>query len=225
MSPSMTEAYDTAYQDNRRRAGMVHKVSEKLEAWMHRRVAGRGTGDILEIGAGTLNHVPYEPADGHYDVIEPFEALYQGSPQLERVRKLYGDVSQLEADAKYGRIISIASLEHMTDLPAVISKAALHLAETGIFQAGIPSEGGALWGLSWRLSSGLAFRLKTGLDWGEYMRYEHINRADEIIYLARYFFNHVRLSRFPFPLHHASLYAYIEASQPNTERCLQSANQ
>ena len=48
-------------------------------------------------------------------------------------------------------------------------------------QACIPSEGGAFWWLSWRLSTGMSYYIRTGLDYGVAMRHEHVNTAPEIV--------------------------------------------
>jgi hypothetical protein len=49
----------------------------------------------LEIGAGTLNHLSYEPNILEYDIIEPFNQLYEDSNLLNRVRKIYSDIVEI----------------------------------------------------------------------------------------------------------------------------------
>ncbi|MBN2242452.1 MAG: class I SAM-dependent methyltransferase [Acidobacteria bacterium] len=189
---------------------------------MHRRVseAGRpGDETILEIGAGTLNHVDYETRCRRYDAVEPFRELYAGSSRLPRIAALYGDILDVPAGNRYDRILSVAVLEHLTDLPAVVARGAALMAPDGIFQAGIPSEGGYLWGAAWRSTTGVLFRLRTGLGYGSLMRYEHVNSAKEILEVVRYFFSSVRVRRFPFPFHNLSLYTYLEAAEPRKEAC------
>lgn len=208
---------------NRERRYFLAKISNHLEAWMHRRAAGKRNGiagdNLLEIGAGTLNHVPYEDEVVHYDAIEPFKDMYLDKPQKEKIRRFYSDISEIDASQSYDRIVSIATLEHLTDLPYSIAKSGLMLNEGGVLQAGIPSEGGFLWGISWRFSTAIAFYLKTGLAFADHMRYEHINDADEIIAILEYFYGSVKISRFPLPSNHLSLYAYLEASDPNIVVC------
>ena len=228
MSPPMAEAHIRYFLENRERRSVIGKLSDRLEAWMHRRIASlRGANNqqaVLEIGAGTLNHLAYEHRDedaAPYDVIEPYADFYADRPELASIRRVFADIAEIDAVARYQRIVSVAVLEHLTDLPLNIAKSGMMLQDGGIFQAGIPSESGFLWGVAWRASSGLAFKLKTGLDWGEHMCHEHVNTAPEIIQLVRYFFGDVKLSRFPFPAHHLSLYAYLEARDPDLERCRQ----
>jgi hypothetical protein len=189
---------------------------------MHRQVAaGRfsGSDSILELGAGSLNHVPYELHWKRYDVVEPFAELYEDSPERHRVTAIYHDIREVPEESFYNRVLSVAVLEHLTDLPEVLARSALLLVPQGIFQAGIPSEGGFLWGVSWRCTTGLFFRLRTGLGYKHMMRYEHVNSAHEILAVLRHFFRSVMVRRFPLPFHHLSFYSYAEAAGPRRNAC------
>ena len=220
--PPLSEAhrarYLLDYRQNRDGSTAATSLARRMEAWMHRRVAARGEagGTILELGAGTLNHVPYESGWARYDVVEPFAELWQGSPLVERIANRYRSVFEVPAGARYDRVFSIAVLEHLTDLPAVLARCAELLGPGGIFQAGIPTEGGLLWGLGWRCVTGPAYRLRTGLDYASLMRHEHVNRAREIVALVGHFFGGVKVARYPAPMHHASFYSYLEASRGST---------
>ena len=57
-------------------------------------------------------------------------------------------------------------------------------------------DGTLLWTLGWRLTTGLEFRWKYGLDYGVLMRHEHVNTAAEIEAVLRAFFKSVRRSVF-----------------------------
>lgn len=220
LSEEHKRIYVAEYQVNRGGKTFVNKLALKLESWMHGKVVGAdGRGRVLELGAGTLNHLRYERAAEVYDIVEPFADLYRDNVDLKRVREIFADIGAIPLNRRYDRIISIATLEHLEDLPRCLALSGILLSPAGIFQAGIPSEGGMLWGLSWRLSTGLAFRIRTGLRYKDLMRHEHINSAPEIIDLIRYFFQRVEVERFPLPLHHLSLYTYLVASLPNLERC------
>ncbi len=187
---------------------------------MHKTIARNAIpGSLLEIGAGTLNHLAYEPQAEPYDVVEPFDELYVNSPALSRIRNLFRDIDRVPERNRYNRIVSVAVLEHLEHMPSVVARSALLLAENGLAQHAVPSEGGALWGLGWRMTTGLAYRLRNNLSYGVAMRHEHVNDAPEIIEVIRWFFDRVRLRRFPSPLHHASLYTYVEADRPRRERC------
>jgi hypothetical protein len=222
LSPKEAAVHTTLMKRNRERLTLFTRVSDFLESWMHRRAADDAglprDHTLLEIGAGTLNHLPYEPAGLVYDVVEPTPEMYDDKAGHGRIRAFYRNTIDIEPDRRYHRIITIAALEHMTDLPVNVAKAGLLLDDGGVFRAGIPSEGGLIWGLSWRLI-GLDLFVRTGHNWAEHMRNEHVNTAPEIISVVRYFFDDVTLRRFPLPFHHLSFYAAIEARRPNKARC------
>jgi hypothetical protein len=50
------------------------------------------------------------------------------------------------------------------------------------------------------------------------MRYEHVNSEEDIIAVSEYFFGQVQVARFPLPHKHLSLYTYVEARLPRTQR-------
>ena len=64
---------------------------------------------------------------------------------------------------------------------------------------------------------GASFRLKYGLDYGVYQRYEHVNKAWEIEAVIRMFFRRVEISRFPLPGIHFSFYTYLQAEEPDRD--------
>lgn len=210
--------YDEQYVSNREGRTLAARITAHLESWMHKQIARAGPAfPMLEIGAGTLNHVAYEAAEGAYDVVEPYELLYRGKPELKRIRNLYGSIDEVPMAAQYERIISIAVLEHILDLPALVAKCALLLAPNGRFLAGIPSEGALLWYLAWRFGTGAAWALRTGLDYGVLMRYEHVNTAAEILRVLGALFDRLRIRRFPTPWFHTSFYTFIEANGADRE--------
>ena len=223
LSPKEAPIHGQLMRANRARVTFFTRISDGLESWMHRQAAQRGAipaaHGLLEIGAGTFNHVRFEPSETRYEAIEPDHEVYAGTAEHRRVATIYDDIAEVDPAQRYDRIVSIATLEHLTELPFTLAKAGLLLAPGGIMQCGIPSEGGLLWGLSWRMTVAVDLYLKTGHDWTEHMRHEHINTAPEIIALIHYFFGDVRLTRFPLPLHHASLYVAITARDPDLTRC------
>jgi SAM-dependent methyltransferase len=210
--------YEREYKMNREGGSFITSLSSRLESWMHRRVADAPAGDVLEIGAGTLNQLHYESPQPRYDVVEPFAALFEDSPALGRVDTVYADIAEVPRDRQYGRITSVAVLEHLDDLPGIVARSALLLRDGGVFQAGIPSEGGLLWSLAWRMTTGVAYWLRNRLDYGVLMRHEHLNTAAEIEAVVRTFFGDVKIARFPLPLRHLSFYSYLEARNPDREQ-------
>jgi len=201
---------------------LVHRLVLWVESWMHKMVAKKTHGDaILELGAGTLNHLSYEKTAEIYDVVEPFNYDYSNTSEsiTSKIRSFYCNLNDIPPHQKYDRIISIAVLEHVETLPQMIAQSALKLNSGGIFQAGIPSEGEFLWHVCSHLSTGILYRLRTGLDYSTLMEYEHISRASEIIQIIEYFFEEVRIEHFPLSWKTASIYTYIEAKKPILVNC------
>jgi hypothetical protein len=222
--PPLTDAHERIfakeYRLNREGGALAESAAQRLERWMHRRVARcSGQGPTLELGAGTLNHLKYEAMTMPYDVVEPFEELFSTQCSRNRLRHTYRHQREIPPQSRYGRIISIAVLEHMTDLPLELALSGLLLTPQGVFQAGIPSEGGFLWWLGWRCTTGISYWLRNRVDYGIVMRHEHVNTASDIIALIRHFFINVAVTRFPFPHQHLSFYVYIEAQMPNQQEC------
>ncbi|WP_288546212.1 hypothetical protein [uncultured Helicobacter sp.] len=63
--PSAYQAiYEEHYKSNRNGEGAASGLAQKLESWLHKKVADDTLGlsghKTLEIGAGTLNQIPYE---------------------------------------------------------------------------------------------------------------------------------------------------------------------
>jgi hypothetical protein len=172
----------------------------------------------LEIGAGTLNQLPYEPQSAPYDIVEPFHELYEPSPSLARIRNIYDDIRDIPLGTRYERITSVAVLEHICNLPEVIARSGLLLAEGGQFRAGIPSEGTILWRLGWKSTTALAFRRRYGLDYEVLMKHEHVNSAREIEDVLRYFFTEVRRSVFGLA-RSLSLYQFYACAKPRRDEC------
>jgi SAM-dependent methyltransferase len=223
LSSRMRSIYTSHYLDNRDGSGALTRLKNGLEGWMHHQVAaGQNGSRLLELGAGTLNHLNHEPEGLFYSCVEPFEELWRGRSALGKINAMYRDIEEVPSAERFDRIFSVAVLEHVLDLPVLIAQSAVLLAEGGIFQAGIPAEGGALWGMAWRMTTGLSFRLRTGLPYGEMMRHEHVNEAPEIRQLIEYYFEDVVLQQFPLPHLHFSLYHYLQASRPRLDRCHQT---
>ena len=224
LPPAYQALYVQQYRSNRSGETTAASLAQRLERWLHHQVARDVAGadvarSTLELGAGTLNQLPYEPTSAPYDIVEPFAELFEDSPLKSRVRDIFADISQVPQARRYQRITSVAMMEHAGDLPVVIARSARLLEEGGVFRAAIPAEGGLVWNLGWRLTTGLEFRLKRGLDYGVIMRHEHLNTAAEIEALCRLMFRQVRVRSFGLG-RQLSLYRFIEAREPRLERAL-----
>lgn len=222
LPPEFQAIYADQYKENRDGGSKASGLAQKLESWMHRKVAADVASgperSTLEIGAGTLNQLPYEHHSNPYDVIEPFHSLFETSPLKNRIRNVYDDISEIPADTKYDRIISIAAFEHICNLPEVIARSGLLLNDAGALRCGIPSEGTIMWKLGYTFSTGLEFKRKYNLDYEVLMRHEHVNTAKEIEQVLRYFFREVKVSVFGLAKA-ISFYQFYSCSSPDMDRC------
>jgi len=222
LPPEYAAIYLQHYRNSREGNSQILSLAQRAERWMHRKVA-QDVADgspkaTLELGAGNLNQLPYEPYSQPYDIVEPFRELYESSPHRERIRNIYDDIARIPSGNSYDRITSIAVLEHVCNLPELVARSALLLADGGSFRAGIPSEGTILWRLGWQLTTALDFRARHNLDYKVLMRYEHVNTAREIEEVLRYFFRDTRVSVFGL-MRSLSFYQFFACTVPNPERC------
>ena len=222
LPPEYAAIYLQHYRNSREGKSQILSLAQRAERWMHRKVAkdvaAGSPKATLEIGAGNLNQLPYEPYSQPYDIVEPFRELYESSPHRQRVRNIYDDVSQIPHEHRYDRITSIAVLEHVCNLPELVARSAVLLADGGSFRAGIPSEGTILWRLGWQLTTALDFRARHNLDYKVLMRYEHVNTAREIEEVLRYFFTDTRTSVFGL-MRLLSFYQFFACAKPDLARC------
>jgi len=222
LPPEFAAIYLKHYRNSRDGNSKVLSLAKTAERWMHKKVAEDVKSGLpkstLEIGAGTLNQLPYEPQSYPYDIVEPFRDLYKSSPSLSRLRNIYQDILEIPPCTRYDRITSVAVLEHICNLPEVVAQSGLLLADQGQFRAGIPSEGTMLWRLAWKVTTALEFRLRYRLDYEVLMRYEHVNSAREIEDVLRYFFAEVEGSVFGLA-RSVSFYQFYACAKPRLDEC------
>lgn len=218
LSGRYKKIYLEHYKKNREGLTTASSLSKKMESWLHRKVAGDVKNDTgkktLEIGAGTLNHLQYEK-NKVYDIVEPFKDLYIESPDLKKVNKIFNNLNEVPENNKYDRIVSIATFEHILDLPDMVAKCCLLLKEEGYLRVSIPNEGSLLWKIGWKLTTGLEFRLKYNLSYEKLLKYEHVNTASEVEMILKYFFKNIRISFLGLNKKFA-FYLFFECSDPET---------
>ena len=91
-----------------------------------------------------------------YDVVEPTKYLFESSSK-NLINQYYQFLEEIPNDNRYDKIISIATLEHLINLPYDLAKLSLMLNKNGKFKHSIPSEGSFLWFISSRYISGTNF--------------------------------------------------------------------
>lgn len=205
--------YTQHYTENRTGKTKISNLSRKMEYWLHKKVA-KSAGcnkKTLEIGAGTLNQLDFERSD-IYDIVEPYQELYEHSPNLKFVRNIYADISEIKGET-YDRIISVACFEHVENLPEMIRYSIRLLKEDGKLCVSIPNEGRFLWKFAYTVTTGREFKKRFGLEYETLMRYEHINTADEAESLLKYYFEDVKQSLLGINKTFA-FYRYYECKKP-----------
>lgn len=202
--------YKRHYMLNRSGEGVTNTISQKMESWMHRKVSKISAMNILEIGAGNLNHIKYESNYNNYDIVEPFTELYINSPLKKHIRNIFKSLDQV--DEKYDKILSIATFEHLLNLPKEIDLCKRLLSKNGVLQIAVPCEGEIAFKLGWMLSTGIAFKLKHKLNYSKLIQYEHVNSLNEISILLNNNFIVSKFHRSPLilPIKNFSFYAYFE---------------
>jgi len=211
--------YSEHYKNNREGGTSASSIAQKMEAWLHRKVARDVIGihdrSTLEIGAGTLNQLNYEQTQP-YDIIETFAELFRNSEFKDQVGNIYNDIDEIEGSKRYDRITAIATFEHITDLPKVVAKTCIFLNDNGTLRISIPNEGTFLWKMGYELTTGIEFNLKYHLDYSTLMNYEHVNTADEIERVLKYFYRNVKCSCFGIN-RKIAFYRFYECSKPKIE--------
>ena len=202
--------YKEHYISNREGRGIFNLLSQKMESWMHKKVSKIEAKNILELGAGNLNHIKYESNFLNYDIVEPFKDLYENNTDKNLLRNVFSSLS--EVNNKYDKIASIATLEHLTDLPKEIILCKKLLEKDGVLQVAIPCEGEFAFKLGWLITTGISFKLKYNLEYSKLIEYEHVNSIDEIFTILKHNFKIIKFERSPFilPFKNFSFYAYIE---------------
>ena len=213
-----TKIYEKHYLENRSGQTKMSFLSQKMEIWLHKCIAKSSDSNkkTLEIGAGTLNQLEYEKT-GIYDIVEPFESLYINSPILSKINHIYSSILDIDNKEKYDRITSCACFEHILNLPEVVAKICFLLTTTGVLYISIPNEGRFLWKLGYKFTTGLEFKRKYNLNYEIIMRHEHVNSADEIENILKYFFGKISMKLLGINKTFA-FYRFYECKEPYIEK-------
>ena len=143
--------------------------------------------------------------------------LYQNSPMLGRISNIFDDIREIPSENRYDRIISIATFEHILDLPDIVARSCTLLNPGGGLYVSIPNEGRFLWQLAYKLTTGAEFRRRYGLDYSVLMNYEHCNTADEIEDVLKIFYDQVSMKLFGISKTFA-LYRFYQCKLPNLSK-------
>lgn len=214
LNDKLKKIFKLEYKKNR-----TNFLVQLSESWLHFSIKGRKKllNKTLEIGAGSLNHLPWEnfKKNKKYDVIEPKKFLYKKNKNKKFVNHFYKDLEKAPNNS-YDRIISSAVLEHIQDLPNFFYLSSKKLKKNGYQSHSIPCEGYPTWSIVSYLVSGISFRLRTGQNYKDIQKHEHINNYDEILSLINFFYKNVKV-KFSYPFFitpYLSFYANITFNEP-----------
>ena len=189
-------------------------ISNKLESWMHKKISEeKNYKSTLEIGAGNLNHLKYYKNSLIYDIVEPEKKFYQSSLEIKKIRNFYTELNEIDySKNKYDRIISVATFEHILNLPELIYKTTKLLKTNGHLKIAIPSEGTILWRIG-TMITGYEFKRRYNLNYQIIMKHEHVNTAKEIEDVLNYYYNDIKCNVFGLSKK-LSLYRYYDCKNP-----------
>jgi len=173
----------------------THWLGEELPGsfgWIYRfnhsyplRTAVPG-GRTLEIGPGNGDHLEFENlADQEeYVALELRESLSrQIGGTSGHVRVVVGDCQERLAfpDDHFDRVLAIHVLEHLENLPSALKEVDRVLKPSGFFSVVIPCEGGLAYSLGRKLTTKRTFEKRYHMQYEWFIRYDHINRAREVL--------------------------------------------
>ena len=141
----------------------------------------------LEIGPGNGSHLQFEDMESQqeYVALELRESLSRSiTGDTSRVRVVVGDCqSRLDfPDQTFDRVLAIHVLEHLDNLPAALDEIARVMKPAARFSVLIPAEGGLGYAIGRRLTVQRQFEKRYNMPYHWMIRYEHINKAREVIH-------------------------------------------
>jgi SAM-dependent methyltransferase len=166
-------------------------------------------GRTLEIGSGLGEHIFHENLEN----IE-YYALELRPSMAKVIKKRFPNIKTIVADCQkhidfkdryFDRVIAVHVLEHLPNLPAALKEIRRLLKPSGIFCAVIPCEGGIAYNLARSISAKKIFENKYHLDYDWFIKSEHINIPDEILYELKKYFVIKHIEYFPLKIHSINL--------------------
>ncbi len=190
--------------------GLVMNVAHKM---MERGIAREANRKILELGGGAMPHLKWidRSSVSEYvisDTRETLEklkhsALHQEFGDLISYHVFEDDPTfeKLEAErGKFSRVIASHVWEHVPDPEGALKKwVSLLEGEEAIISIGLPCDPGLLWRLGQRVSAPKFMKLYQ-VSFAEYelhMSREHVNAAQRLLKIFRYYFSEYRSCYFP----------------------------
>ena len=175
--------------------------------------------NILELGAGNLDHVKYENFF-RYDVVEPEKRYYiKNKKALKKVNKIYRSIFSIPNNKSYDKIIAIATLDVIDNLPKFLSKIGVLMNKNSILCVGNSTIGSLSFYLTWRFTSGLYFFFKYRKNLRVLKDHESVNKFNEIVSLLKYFYKSVEIKMIPNLFYLYKPTCFIKVKEPDLKKC------
>lgn len=146
-SDAVADFYANYYEKIFNSGGLVGWSYRSTHQQMEKKIHLPAGASILEVGAGTGEHLPYVAPDfGRYVMVDladpPTEPSWGADPRVEWVT---GDISSdLDFEGGFDRVISMCVFHHLADPAAAMDNIKRWLKPGGVFTLFLPSDPGIL---------------------------------------------------------------------------------
>lgn len=210
----MTHLYDENY-EKYLYSGAQGAVMRAAHRMLERGIAPERNRNILELGGGAMPHLRWvdRGSIGRYTISDTRETLekLRHSPLHREYEDLITyhvfeddpDFSKLLAEhGPFSRIIASHVWEHIPDPEGALKRWVELLEAEDVLSIGLPCDPGLAWRLGQRLSARKFMKLYGGTfaDYDLHMAHEHVNSAQRLLKIFRYYFPRAQERFFPFPL-------------------------
>ena len=173
-----------------------------FQNWGHRQIEKylQQDGLILDLGCGRGEHLNFaNPKNKYIGIDNSLHKLKSATLKFNAFSFIDADASRLPfKDGSFACVISVYSLEHVTDLGRVLSEVSRVLKRGGIFALALPTEGW-LFKMGRNLTTKRFAEKRYNLDYNKLVEQEHLNDIGKIIELIKRHFQVVSEKGCPFP--------------------------
>ena len=175
-----------------------HNKFSGITHWGHNYVVRNSPSNYintLEVGPGLGEHLKYEKLSeeqtkGYIGIELRKNMANEFKKNYPEIEIIIGNCEEIVPykDGSFDRIIAMHLLEHLSDLPAFLKQATRLLTPTGVLLVIIPCEGGLGYSLGRVLTSKRIFEKRYKMPYDDFIKYEHLNNAREIVKEVKKYF-------------------------------------
>ncbi len=183
--------------------GLLGKFVSHYHFALESRVYCNPNPNVLEVGGGSGEHVPFVKSYSQYTILDPVPELVTKS-NLRNLKFVVGRGEEIPfPDNTFDRVIFTCVLLHVDDSAKALSEARRVLRPGGIISIYLPSDPGVLFRLVRHFGSHYKQKKLSGLNMSttKYIwSLEHKNHCLGILMQIKYIFSHDRITMRTFPL-------------------------